>query len=171
MIRSYRGTTPRLGDGVYVDPSAQVVGDVVLGRGSSVWMNAVLRGDVGPIVLGEESNVQDGSVLHVTRGGSALRIGSRVTLGHGVIAHGCTIEDRVLVGMGACILDGARIGADTIVGARALVPLHSEIPPGSLVLGIPGKVVRSLTAEERESILRYARNYVEYKDSYLEENT
>lgn len=171
MIRSHKGVTPRLGEGVYVDPSAQVIGDVELGRGSSVWMNAVVRGDVGVVRIGEETNVQDGSLLHVTRDRSGLHIGDRVTLGHGVIAHGCTIEDRVLVGMGACILDGARIGSDCIIGARALVPLGAAIPPGSLVLGMPGKVVRDLTDEERESILRYARNYVEYRGTYLKETT
>ena len=153
-----------------MDPSAQVIGDVTLGRDVSVWMNAVVRGDVGPITIGEGTNVQDGCLLHVTRDRHALSIGSQVTLGHGVIAHGCTIGDRVLVGMGACILDGAVIGDDCIVGARALVPAGMSVPAGSLVLGLPAKVVRSLTEEERAGITRYAANYLEYKESYREES-
>lgn len=169
MLRSHRGVSPKCATGVYVDPSAQVIGDVEIGRDSSIWMNAIVRGDVFPIRIGERTNVQDGCLLHVTRDRNALAIGDLVTFGHGAIVHGCTIASRVLVGIGAIVLDRAEVGEDTIIGAGALVPEGMVIPPRSLVLGMPAKVRRDLTDEEVQGILRYAGNYVEYKDRYMKE--
>lgn len=169
MIRSFGGATPRCGVGVFVDPSAQVVGDVELDADASVWMNAVVRGDVHRIRIGRASNVQDGCVLHVARGRHPLLAGSHVTFGHGVIAHGCTIGDRVLLGIGCRVLDGAMIGQDSIVAAGAVVTEGAVVPPRSLVLGLPAKVRRTLTPEEIESIMEYARNYVGYKERYMRE--
>lgn len=158
--------TPRCGQGVYVDPSAQVIGDVELGDHTSVWMNAVVRGDVFPVRIGSHTNVQDGCLLHVTRDRNALHVGDWVTFGHGVIAHGCTIGSRVLLGMGSRILDRARIGDDSIVAAGSVVAEGLEVPPRSLVMGVPARVKRPLTEEEVSSIVTYARNYLEYKDQY-----
>ncbi|MBK9138975.1 MAG: gamma carbonic anhydrase family protein [Verrucomicrobia bacterium] len=150
---------PTLGEGVYIARTAVVVGDVTLGNGSSVWYNAVLRGDINRIVVGQFSNVQDNAVLHLADDFPCL-LGDWVTVGHGAIVHACTIEDEVLIGMGATILDGAVIGAQSIVGANALVTQGTQIPPGSLVLGAPAKVVRALSPEQRAGIRWWAEKYV-----------
>lgn len=150
----------------YVDESAQVIGDVQIGAESSLWMNVVARGDVNSIRIGARSNVQDGTIVHVMHGTHPTNIGDEVTIGHGAVVHGCTIADRVLVGMGAIVLNGAAIGEDTIVAAGSLVTEGAMIPPRSLVMGSPGRVRRTLTDEEVASILTYATNYVRYKKDY-----
>ena len=151
----------------YVDPSAQVVGDVELGEHSSVWMNAVLRGDVHSIRIGARTNVQDCAVLHGMRNLHPVVVGSGVTIGHNATVHGCTIEDDVLIGIGAIVLNGAVIGHESIIAAGALVPEGVVIPPRSLVTGIPGKVRRHLTDVDVTSIRTYARNYLDYTRVYL----
>lgn len=162
MLHPYLRATPLVPPSAFVARSADVIGDVRLGDEASVWYQAVVRGDVNWIRIGARSNVQDGAVLHVTHGTAPLRIGDEVTVGHGAILHGCTIEERVLVGMGALVMDHAVIGTDSIIGARALVTQRTIVPPRSLVLGSPAKVVRALTDEEVASIRDYARNYVRY---------
>ena len=170
MIRSHRGRSPELGENVYVDPSAQVIGAVRLGPRSSVWMNAVLRGDVHSITVGAESNVQDGAVLHGMKGLHPVVVGDRCTIGHNATVHGCTLEDDVLVGMGATVLNGARIGAGSIVAAGSLVTEGTAVPPCSLVMGVPGRVRRTLGPEDLAGIRRHAANYVEYAREYAEDS-
>jgi carbonic anhydrase/acetyltransferase-like protein (isoleucine patch superfamily) len=169
MIRSYKGVNPTVPASCFVDASAQVIGDVVLGEHASVWMNAVLRGDVHEIRIGAHSNVQDCSVLHGMKEKYGVYLGEYVTVGHCVTLHGCVIEDRCLIGMGCTILNGARIGAGSIVAAGTLIPEKTVVEPGSLWMGAPGKFRRKLAAEDEETIMRYARNYLGYKDSYLAE--
>ncbi len=170
MIRSYKGTTPIIPQSCYVDDSAQIIGDVILGEHASIWMNAVLRGDVHSIRVGAHSNVQDGSVLHGMKEQYGVFLGEYVTVGHTVTLHGCTIEDRCLIGMGSIILNGTRIGEGSIIAAGTLIPERTIVEPGSLWVGSPGKFRRKLQAKDQETILRYAKNYLEYKDSYLGEN-
>lgn len=152
---------PAIGQGVYIARGAVVLGDVTLGDFSSVWYNAVLRGDINRIVVGHHTNIQDNAVLHLEDDLPCL-VGNFVTVGHCAIVHACTVEDETLIGMGAVILDGARIGKQCLVGAKALVTSRMEIPEGSLVLGAPAKVVRALSPEERArlkpSAEKYARN-------------
>jgi carbonic anhydrase/acetyltransferase-like protein (isoleucine patch superfamily) len=167
VIRAYKGVRPRVSRSAYVDESAQVIGDVVVGDHASVWMNAVVRGDVQPIRIGANSNVQDCSVLHGMKGTYAVEVGEWVTVGHSVTLHGCTVEDRCLIGMGAVVLNGARIGAGSIIAAGTLIPERTVVEPNSLWMGVPGKLHRKLEDSELEKILQYARNYLEYKDEYL----
>lgn len=169
MIRSYQGVVPVVPSTCYVDASAQVIGDVMLGECASVWMNAVLRGDVHSIRIGAASNVQDGAVLHGMRHLYPVVVGERVTIGHQATVHGCVVEDEVLVGIGAVLLNNCRIGTGSIIAAGAVIPEHTVIPPRSLVAGVPGRIRRELGSAEREEILTYARNYVEYTASYLRE--
>jgi carbonic anhydrase/acetyltransferase-like protein (isoleucine patch superfamily) len=150
---------PVLGANVYIAKTAVVIGDVTLGANSSVWYNAVLRGDINRIVVGDYSNIQDNAVIHLADDYPCL-IGRHVTVGHSAIVHACTVEDECLIGMGATILDGAVIGAQSIVGANALVTQGAVIPPGSMVLGSPAKVVRSLSAEDRQLLRGWADKYV-----------
>jgi len=166
LIRSYRGRLPQVAASAYIDPAAVVIGDVTIGEHSSVWPCAVIRGDVHWIRIGARSNIQDGAVLHVMRDTSPLAIGDSVTIGHGVVLHGCTIESRVLVGMGAVILNNARIGSGSVIAAGTLVPENTVVPPGSLYMGHPGKFRRALTAEDQAVIDGYAARYVEYADTY-----
>jgi len=169
LIRSYCGRMPQIAASAYVDPAAVVIGDVTIGEHSSVWPCAVIRGDVNWVRIGARTNVQDGSVLHVMKDQYALVVGDSVTIGHGVILHGCTIEWRVLVGMGAVILNGAKIGAGSIIAAGTLVPEGTVVPPGSLFMGSPGKFRRALTPEDQETIDRYAGRYAEYAETYKRE--
>jgi carbonic anhydrase/acetyltransferase-like protein (isoleucine patch superfamily) len=169
MIRSYQGFTPILAAGSYVDPSAQVIGDVELGPRASIWMNAVVRGDVNRIRIGAASNVQDCAVLHGMRDLYPVLIGEMVTIGHNATVHGCVVEDTVLIGIGAVVLNDARIGEGSIIAAGAVIPEHTVIPPRSLVAGVPGKVRRQLGDADRELILKYARNYLDYVAIYLKE--
>ena len=151
---------PKLGKGVYIAKTAVVIGDVTLGSHSSVWYGAVLRGDINRIVVGHHSNIQDNAVLHLADDFPCL-VGNRVTVGHGAIVHACTVGDEVLVGMGAVILDGAVVGKQSIVGAKALVKQGMKIPPGSLVVGAPARVVRKLTKRERARLKWWAKKYVD----------
>jgi carbonic anhydrase/acetyltransferase-like protein (isoleucine patch superfamily) len=169
MIRSYKGVRPTIPSTCYVDESAQIIGDVVLGEHASIWMNAVVRGDVHEIRIGAHSNVQDNSVLHGMKQQWGVYLGGYVTVGHTVTLHGCVIEDRCLIGMGSIILNGARIGAGSIIAAGTLIPEKTVVEPGSLWMGSPGKFRRKLDDADQETIMRYARNYLGYKDEYLKE--
>lgn len=160
MRMSLDDHTPNVADSAWVADNATLVGDVTVGERSSVWYGAVLRSDAEPIILGVGTNVQDGCVVHVDVGFPAT-LGNGVSVGHGAVLHGCTIEDDVLVGMHATVLNGARIGAGSLVAAGALVLQGSQIPPGSLVAGVPAKVRRELTAEEAGNLLVNATTYVE----------
>lgn len=168
MILAFKGVKPIYDDSNYIAPSADVIGDVVLGPYTSVWFNTTIRGDINTIRIGRECNVQDNSVIHVTGETGPVVVGDRVTIGHSAIVHGCTIEDNVLIGMGSTILDNAVIGEGSIVGANALVTSRTQIPPGSLVLGSPAKVVRKLTEEEITSIGYFADNYLKNSAAYKE---
>lgn len=169
MIRSYQGKLPRIPPSCYVDPSAQILGDVVLGERSSVWMNAVLRGDVNAIRLGSCSNVQDCSVLHGQRNKYPVIVGDWVTIGHNATVHGCVVEDMVVIGMGARVLNDSRIGEGSIVAAGAVVPEHTVVPPRTLWAGVPARMRRELTDQDRELIREYATNYLDYVEIYLNE--
>ncbi|MBP6715409.1 MAG: gamma carbonic anhydrase family protein [Acidobacteria bacterium] len=166
MLRKYKGRLPTVHPTAFVDDSAQVIGDVEIGAESSVWMTVVIRGDVNFIRIGDRSNIQDGTVVHVQHDTHPTRIGNDVTVGHGAIVHGCTIHDRVLVGMGAIILNGATIGEDSIIAAGTLLTEGTTIPPRSMVMGSPGKVKRALTDAEVAMIQEFADNYVRYRRDY-----
>ncbi len=166
MIYAFSGATPRYDATNFIAPSADVIGHVELGTETSIWFHATVRGDVNRITIGPYSNIQDNAVVHVTRGTAPTHIGAYVTVGHGAIIHGCTIEDEVLIGMGAVILDHAHIGTQSIIGARTLVTARTEIPPRSLVLGTPARVIRTLTDEEIARIRQYAENYRQYSRIY-----
>jgi carbonic anhydrase/acetyltransferase-like protein (isoleucine patch superfamily) len=169
MIRSYKGMTPKIPATCYVDESAQLIGDVALGEHASVWMNAVVRGDVFAIRIGANSNIQDCSVLHGMKEKFGVNVGDWVTVGHSVTLHGCDVEDRCLIGMGAVILNGARIGTGSIIAAGTLIPEGTVVEPHSLWMGSPGKFRRKLEERDQEMILMYANNYLGYKESYLAE--
>jgi carbonic anhydrase/acetyltransferase-like protein (isoleucine patch superfamily) len=165
MLHSVGGKHPELHPSSYCSASAEIIGDVILGANSSVWFRSVLRGDINAIRIGEGTNIQDGCILHV-RTESPLTIGSRCTLGHGVIAHACTIDDHCLIGMGAIVLDNARVNPYTLVAAGSVVRQGDVLPEGVLVAGVPAKVIRPLTAEERIMIDESARNYIAYATMY-----
>ena len=168
MIRTFKDATPAIAPSAYVDASAQVIGDVHIGEESSLWMNAVVRGDVNTIRIGRRTNLQDGTVVHVMRNPShPTRLGDEVTVGHGAIVHGCTIEDCCLIGMGAILLNGCRIGRESIVAAGTLLPEGMVVPPRSLVMGSPGRVKRALADAEVAFIRESADNYVRYRLDYL----
>jgi carbonic anhydrase/acetyltransferase-like protein (isoleucine patch superfamily) len=166
-MRSFDGKSPRLGERVFVAENATLIGDVAVGDDASIWFGTVVRGDVHRIRIGARTNVQDNCTLHVTTDTHALDIADEVTIGHGVIAHGCTIERGALIGMGSRVLDGARVGELALVGAGALVAEGSEVPPRTLAVGIPARVKRELTAEEVARLEQSWRNYVELKNRYL----
>ena len=170
MIRPLRGTKPTLGENCFVAPSADLIGDVRLGKDCSIWFNVTLRGDVMPIVIGDESNIQDNSVVHGTFTKYGAVIGRRVTVGHSCVLHGCEIGDEVLIGMGSIIMDNAKIPARSIVGAGSLVTEHATFPPGQLILGRPAKAVRPLNENEIAFLTKSANNYLEYKRWYAAEN-
>lgn len=169
MLRAYRGVFPRVAASAYIDPSAQLIGDVIIGERSSIWPNATLRGDVARITIGDETSIQDNSVLHGELDKYEVVLGSRVTVGHSVVLHGCTVEDEVLVGIGAIVLNGARIGHGCVIAAGTLVPEGMQVPPNSVVMGAPGKVRREVSPEERERFRQNAANYVRYREIYREE--
>jgi carbonic anhydrase/acetyltransferase-like protein (isoleucine patch superfamily) len=169
MIRSYQGRVPEVHPSCYVDLSAQLVGDVTLGQHSSVWMNAVLRGDVNSIRVGSNSNVQDCAVLHGQRNLYQVIVGDWVTIGHNATVHGCVVEDECLIGIGARVLNNCRIGAGSIIAAGAVVPEHTVVPPRTLWAGVPAKLRRELTDKDRALILEYANNYLDYTEFYLKE--
>ena len=163
MLRPFRGVLPRVHPTAFIDDSAQVIGDVEIGEESSIWMNVVMRGDVHRIRLGRRSNVQDGTVVHVMNRTHPTTIGDEVTVGHAALLHGCTVEDRCLIGMGAILLNGAHIGTCSIVAAGSLVVEETNVPPRSLVMGSPGRVKRPLTDAEVAGIQGYADRYVDYR--------
>jgi carbonic anhydrase/acetyltransferase-like protein (isoleucine patch superfamily) len=167
MIRDYKGTLPKIHPSVFVDESAQVIGDVEIGEDSSVWFQVVIRGDVHFIRVGKRTNIQDGSLLHVTRVQWPLILGNEITVGHGVTLHGCRIKDCCLIGMRATLLDGVQVGEESMIGAGSLVTEGTIIPPRSLAFGSPAKVVRSLTDEEVAKIRQTAENYVLLAKDYL----
>jgi carbonic anhydrase/acetyltransferase-like protein (isoleucine patch superfamily) len=169
MIRPYQGITPTIPATCYIDLSAQVLGDVKLGENSSVWMNAVLRGDVNSIRVGSNSNVQDCCVLHGQRHLYSVTVGDWVTVGHNATVHGCVVEDAVLIGMGVTILNDCRIGEGSIIAAGAVLPEHTAVPPRTLWAGVPAKQRRDLGDADRKLILEYAQNYLDYVKIYLSE--
>ncbi len=169
MIRSFKGITPQFPSTAYVDDSAQLIGDVICGEHSSIWMNAVLRGDVHEIRIGANSNIQDNSVLHGMTQQYGVYVGDYVTVGHSVVLHGCKIEDRCLIGMGSILLNGVVVGAGSIIGAGTLIPEKTIVEPNSLWLGSPGKFRRLLDENDQAMILRYAENYLGYKAAYMME--
>jgi gamma-carbonic anhydrase len=159
QLETFLRKQPRLGNGVYLAKSAVVIGDVILGDFSSVWYNAVVRGDINRIVIGKGTNIQDNAVVHLADEFPCI-LGDYVTVGHSAIVHACTIGNEVLVGMGAVVLDGAVVGDQCLIGAKALVPGGMEIPAGSLVMGMPAKIVRALSPEERADLKHWADKYV-----------
>ncbi|MEU7228486.1 gamma carbonic anhydrase family protein [Streptomyces chrestomyceticus] len=165
LIAGVAGKEPSVDPTAFTAPTSVVVGDVTLGPGAGVWYHAVLRADCGPIVLGADSNIQDNCTVHVDPG-FPVTVGERVSVGHNAVLHGCTVEDDVLIGMGATVLNGAHIGAGSLVAAQALVPQGMRVPPGSLVAGVPAKVRRELTEEERDGIRLNATMYVELAKSH-----
>jgi carbonic anhydrase/acetyltransferase-like protein (isoleucine patch superfamily) len=176
-IRTYSGDTPQLGARVFIDPTALVIGDVIIGEDSSVWPMAVIRGDMHRIRIGARTSIQDGCVLHITHAGRfvkdgwPLEVGSNVTVGHRVVLHGCTIGDRVLVGNGAIVMDGAEVADEVVIGAGALVPPGKKLESGFLYIGNPCRQSRPLTDQEREFFDYSADNYVRLKDEHLQEAT
>ena len=168
MLRAYKGTHPRVHPTAYVDASAQVIGDVEIGKESSVWMCAVLRGDVHWIKVGNRTNIQDGAIVHGMTGTHPTSIGDNVTVGHAAVLHGCTVESQCLIGMGAILLNGAHVGAGSIVAAGTLLVEGQKVPPRSLVMGSPGKVKRLLTQAEVAEIQLYADRYVGYRLDYMD---
>jgi gamma-carbonic anhydrase len=170
MLRPFRSVHPTIDPSAFIDVSAQVIGDVHVGAESSLWMNVVVRGDVHYIRIGARTNIQDGTIVHVMRNTHPTVIGNDVTIGHGAVVHGTTIEDRCLIGMGAILLNGSRIGTGSIVAAGTLVPEGMVVPPGSMVMGTPAKVRRQLTPEEDASIKGYADNYVRYRLDFQHES-
>jgi carbonic anhydrase/acetyltransferase-like protein (isoleucine patch superfamily) len=166
MIKKFRGKSPIIPDSCYISESVDLIGDVTLGENVSLWFGAVVRGDMHFITIGNRSNIQDNSVIHVTTDVSPTRIGDEVTVGHNAIIHGATIEDRCLIGMGTIIMDDAVIGEGSIVGAGAVVPPNMIIPPRSLVVGLPAKIVRQTSDEELEMIIERAQHYIDFSQEY-----
>ena len=166
MIKKFRGKSPIIPDSCYISESVDLIGDVTLGENVSLWFGAVVRGDMHFITIGNRSNIQDNSVIHVTTDVSPTRIGDEVTVGHNAIIHGATIEDRCLIGMGTIIMDDAVIGEGSIVGAGAVVPPNMIIPPRSLVVGLPAKIVRQTSDEELKMIIERAQHYIDFSQEY-----
>lgn len=169
IIKPYRGVYPKIHPTTFVAENAVIIGDVEIGRDCSIWYNVVIRGDVNYIRIGERTNIQDGTIIHVDHKKYPTIIGSNVTVGHKVMLHACTVEDSCLIGMSATIMDGVVVGKQSIVAAGAVVPPGKIIEPQSLWAGVPAKFVRKLTEEELKWLETSAENYVKYKNSYLEE--
>ena len=167
MLRPYRGQLPRVHPSAFIDDSAQVIGDVEIGEDSSVWMCVVIRGDVNRIRIGRRSNIQDSTIIHVMKDTHPTVIGDDVTVGHAAVVHGCTIEDRCLIGMGAILLNGVTVGTGSIIAAGTLLPEGTQVPPRSLVMGAPGKVRRALSDADLDEIQMYADRYVAYRLDYM----
>lgn len=167
MIIPFRGIIPIYDKSVFIAENASIIGDVILGRESSVWFNVVIRGDVNFIRIGERTNIQDGSVLHVTHNKYSLNIGNDVTIGHNSTVHGCTVNNRVLIGMGAVILDNSVINSDSIIAAGALIKENFTVPQGVLAAGVPGRIVRDLKEDEILKIRQSAKNYAAYALDYI----
>jgi len=160
VIRPFGGKSPLLGEGAFVAESASVIGDVVIGARSSIWYGAVLRGDVEKIRIGDETSIQDNTVIHVDSSGFSTLVGNRVTVGHSVVLHGCRIGDNALIGIGSIVLNGAEVGDDSMIGAGSLVTPGTKIPPGVLALGSPARVKRPLTEEEKRQVQEGVANYI-----------
>ncbi|NTV98980.1 MAG: gamma carbonic anhydrase family protein [Chlorobiaceae bacterium] len=167
-VLPYRGVWPQLHETVFMTEGAFVIGDVRIGAHSSVWFNAVVRGDVCPISIGEKTNVQDNATLHVTHDTGPLNIGNCVTIGHGAVLHACTVNDHVLIGMGAVLLDDCVVEPWSVVAAGSLVRQGFTVPSGMLVAGVPAKVIRPITEDERRNIAESPENYIRYCRNYLE---
>lgn len=170
MILTLAGRTPRIAASAYIAPSADVIGSVDVGENSSVWFQCVLRGDIEPIRVGANSNIQDGTIIH-TMMGAPVTVGDWVTVGHRVVLHGCTVENDCLIGMGAVLLNHVQVGEGSIVAAGALVAENTVIPPRSLYMGVPAKVRRAVTEDEQAFIRMHAAHYLEYKERYLANET
>lgn len=168
IIKPYQGIHPKIAEDVFIAENAVIIGDVVIGSGSSVWYSTVIRGDVHYIRIGKGTNVQDGCVLHVTNGEYPLEIGNNVTFGHSVTVHGCTIRDHVLLGIGSIVLDGADIGENSVIAAGSLVLEHTKIPPGVMAAGVPAKVKKELSDEDIRKLRIYPERYLEYAKIYME---
>lgn len=167
LIIPHHGVAPVIPASAYLAPSATVIGDVVLGEEASLWFNVVARGDVNHIRIGARSNIQDNSTIHVHVGDHPTVIGDDVVAGHNVLLHGCTVKDRVLVGMGAILMDGVEVGEESIVGAGSLLTPGTRVPPRSLVTGRPGRVVRKVTDDEVRNLIRFGvESYLHYKETY-----
>ncbi|PNR92303.1 gamma carbonic anhydrase family protein [Petrotoga sp. 9PWA.NaAc.5.4] len=166
MIHKFNDITPEISEDVFLAPDCQIIGNVKIGKGSSIWFNTTLRGDIGPINIGEYTNIQDNSVVHIDSNFPVI-IGNRVTVGHNAIIHGCEIADNCLIGMGAIILNGAKIGESCLIGAGTLITENKIIPPYSLVIGVPGRIVRNLTEEEIEKLKNSAKEYYNLSKKYL----
>ncbi len=171
MIYEFLNRTPQFDETVFVAPSADIIGDVKIGKESSVWFNVTIRGDVNFIRIGERSNVQDNVCIHVMNQTGPTIIGDEVTIGHGAVVHGCTIEDRVLIGMNATVLDKAVVQSDVIIAAGTLVPPNKTLESGYLYMGSPAKAIRKLSDEEIQSIRQYSANYVKYLRAYQQKDT
>ncbi len=171
MIYEFLGKSPRFNDSVFVAPSADIIGDVKIGEESSIWFNVTIRGDVNWIEIGSQTNIQDNSSVHVTNQTNPTKIGNQVTIGHNAMVHGCTIHDRVLVGILATVLDDAVIESDVILAAGSLVPPGKRLQSGYLYMGSPAKQVRKLTEKEISSIEQNAQNYVKYQRAYRQVDT
>jgi carbonic anhydrase/acetyltransferase-like protein (isoleucine patch superfamily) len=169
MVRPYKGIYPKIAASAYVDQASQVIGDVTMGERASIWPSAVARGDVNRIEIGDDSNIQDGSVLHGELDQWPVIIGKRVTVGHMVCLHGCVVEDDCLIGIGAIVLNGAKIGRGSVIAAGALVAEGVEIPPESMVMGVPGKVRRQLTDDEKARFKENAQRYIRYRQEYRDD--
>jgi len=167
MIRPYKGIEPKIAETAFIEESAQIIGDVHIGEHSSVWFGCVLRGDVYHIRIGNNTNIQDSTVVHVTSGRCPTIIGNRVTVGHRVVLHGCTVHDRSLIGIGSILLDDVVIGEESLIAAGSLVTPGTVIPPRSLVLGAPARVRRQVTDEEIARIDSHWKSYIEYKNNYM----
>ncbi|MBC2579485.1 gamma carbonic anhydrase family protein [Clostridium sp. DJ247] len=166
MIHKYKDKVPDIHESCFIADSADVIGNVTIEEDATIWFGAVLRGDINSIHIGKKSNIQDNCTVHVDTSGMAVFVGEQVTVGHNVILHGCKIGDRSLIGMGSIILNGAEIGEQTIIGAGSVVTQNKKIPSGVLCLGSPAKVIRELTEEEKESIIKSAKYYVEEGKAY-----
>ena len=165
-IVTYKGITPKIDPTVFLADGVHIIGDVEIGKDSSIWYNTVIRGDVNYIRIGERTNIQDNTVVHVTSKKFPTHIGSNVTIGHSAVIHACTINDYSLIGMGAVILDDAKVGKFSLIAAGAVVTMGMVIPEGTLAAGVPAKAIRSLTEDERKFLIQSAQNYVDYVASY-----
>lgn len=169
MITEFQGKKPKIHETAFIAPSADIIGDVEIGENSSIWFQCLIRGDVNYIKIGDNVNIQDMSLIHVARNVYPVNIGNNVSLGHRVTLHGCTLKDYSFVGMCATVMDDVEIGEYAFIGAGALVTPGKKIPPGVLVMGSPGKIIRDINEKEREIITRTASNYMKYKDNYIKE--
>ncbi len=165
LLKGYKGKEPKIDKSVFIAESASIIGDVKIGKNSNIWYNVVLRGDENSIVIGENTNIQDGSVVHIEYNSPTI-IGNNVTVGHKALIHGCKIGDNTLIGMGSIILGGAEIGDNTLIGAGSLVTPNKKIPSGVLVMGSPAQVIRDLTQEEKQNLVNSALKYVETANNY-----